>query len=679
MEVKDSPVTLVTTGDQTLDAKAIDKIRDFLHQMGNTVSAMKIFPSEHATIRTFIDDLSRKILGFLDVYGKLELDVEEFSFVCAGKTVYTDEMAIKSLPFFFFKDGTQKLFFYQGLDREEILDFLNLIKREAKKPAGDSDVITALWEKDFAHIQYFAPDEFLENRILQECGFSQRGAPAAAKGPAADVGEFSSKAIEIKVDTSKFSTGKIELNPDDREAVQNRSSLKGLEEDEQPRIALERVADARGPRGGAGFGRGSGAAREAGQQPPQVRAQPEEPEEEERRPSSPSPEKAVAREKGESWLSPVATMDLSMTEPEVLNIEALVSSSRKISPDEEFLNLMTEILNLEKDPHNFVSTLEILMQYHLEQLLQGNFTFSILIVHKLRELRALLSPGHPEKVAHVEAFLKKIGSARTLEVIKELMDSGQLVDWDGLVEFFRLLGNSALPLAADIYESVPDPESRKKMLEFMRTVALQDIGVLASLAADERPLLSKAIIGFLSGDVGKKGLPHFAVFLGFKRKDIKLEAIQALGRVQDEMANKILLGFLNDADEDLRIQAAMRLNPVEERSRVRHLIEEAGSRSFKAKSLKEKQAILTFLGRTRTEEALDFLRRIALKRGLWMTAKSREMKLAAVSGLESHGTEAASRVLEKAAGSRDKEVREASSQALARLARPASGAGESER
>jgi HEAT repeat protein len=673
MDQKESPVTKIATDGAGLDSKAIDKIRDFLHQMGNTVSAMKIFPSDHATIRGFIDDLSQKILNFLDIYGKLEISVEEFSFVCAGKTVYTDEMAIKSLPFFFFKDGMQKLFFYQGLDREEILDFLNLIKRESKKPAGEGDTITALWEKDFAHIQYFAPDEFLENRILQECGFSQRGTPAAAKSQGTDVAEFSNKAIEIKVDTSKFTGGRIELSEEDRRAVQNRSSLRELEEEEQPRIALEKATDSKGSP--TGFGRGSRSAREPGAQnlEPHEREEPPEDEKSESLPAS--PEKAVAQEIGGTWLSPMATMDLSMTEPEILKLEALVSSSRKISPDEEFLNLIVELLNLEKNMPSFASTLDILMQYHLDQLQAGNFVFSLLLVRKLWELKALLSARSPEKGVQLGTFLKKIGSAKTIDAIKELLAKNEPVDWDSLVEFFKLLGNSALPLAADIYESVPNPESQNKMLDFMKTVALQDPGALASLAADERPLLSKAVIGFLSRDAGRKGLPHFAVFLGFKNKDIKLDAIRALGQVQDELSNKILLGFLNDPDEDLRIQAAMRLNPREERSRIQHILEAAGSRAFRAKSLKEKQAILTFLGRTRTEEALVLLRRILLKKRLWLTASAKEMKLAAVSGLENHGTDEASRVLEKAAGSRNKDVREACSQALARLSQSITGRG----
>jgi HEAT repeat protein len=681
MDLKENPIITVSSGGAVLDPKAFEKIRDLLHHLANTVSAMKIFPSEHATIRTFIDDLSQKILGFLDAYGKLEISIEEFSFVCGDKPVYTDEMAIKSLPFFFFKDGMQKLYFYQGLDREEILDFLDLIKKESKKPAGEGDTITALWEKDFAHIQYFAPDEFLENRILQECGYSHSGG-SQTPSQGSDAGEFSHKAIEIKVDTSKFTTGKIELSPEDREIVRERAALKSLAEEDDPRIALDKVADSRGSgelRRGFGPGKPSASRKlEVHDQPHRQGGEEEMADRPEKEPR-PSADKIMPKEIGESLRSPIAAVDLTMTEPEIFNIEALLSSSRSISPDEEFLNLMAEILNLEKGSENFSSTLEILMEYHLDQLLQGSFSFSVLLVHKLRELKGVLSAGNPEKSAQLDAFLKKMGSAKSLDVIKGLLGKDQHVDWDGLVEFLKLLGNPALPLAADIFESVPDPESQKKMLDFIRTMSAQDPGNLASLAADERPLLSKALIGILARDVGKKGLPHFAVFLGFKNKDIKLDVIRALGQFQDEMANRILLGFLNDKDEDLRIQAAMKLNPVEETSKIQHLIGEAGSRAFKSKSLKEKQAILSFIGRTRTEEALAFLRRTLGKKVLWMATGTKEMKLAAVAGLESMGTEEAVRTLEKGAGFRNREVREACSQALVRLAQSKLVTRESER
>ncbi|MGZ7046448.1 MAG: HEAT repeat domain-containing protein, partial [Candidatus Aminicenantales bacterium] len=225
----------------------------------------------------------------------------------------------------------------------------------------------------------------------------------------------------------------------------------------------------------------------------------------------------------------------------------------------------------------------------------------------------------------------------------------------------------------EVYESVPDPKTQEKILEFMNSMNAQDPRELAALAADERPQLSRAIIGLLSQSPGKKGLPHFSVFLGLKNKEIKLEAIRALGQFRDEMANRILLGFLDDKDEDIRIQAALKLNPVEEISRIQHLIREAEGRSFRDKSLKEKQAILSFLGRTQTEEAMTFLRKVFRKRGLWMSAKARDMKLAAVSGLEGLGSGEAAKLLEKGAQSRDKALQEACSRALARLAQAKAG------
>jgi len=207
MDEKKSPVIVAVGGDLSLDPKAVNKTRDILHQLSNTVSAMKIFPPEHATVKNFVDDLTQKIRSYLDAYGKLEIWVSEYSFLCGGRTVFTDEMTIKSLPFFFFKDGMQALYFYQGLDRDEVLDFLDLIRQESQKPASDGDIVTALWERDLANIQYYAPDDFLENRIIQERAESQ-----AASAPGA-MPEFADEVIEIRVDTSKFTTGKIELTP----------------------------------------------------------------------------------------------------------------------------------------------------------------------------------------------------------------------------------------------------------------------------------------------------------------------------------------------------------------------------------------------------------------------------------------------------------------------------------
>ncbi|MHB8095736.1 MAG: hypothetical protein ACYDH0_12450, partial [Candidatus Aminicenantales bacterium] len=207
------------------DPARFEKVREILTTFANTVSSMKIFPSEHASVRRFVDDLTAKAKAFLETYQKLEIGIEEYGFTYMGKMVYRDEMSIKSLPFFFFKDGMQGLFFYQGLDRDEIAEFLDIIRKESRKPQDEGDIVTALWEKDLANIQYFAPDEYLETKILEgEEETSDRGAIPIL--PA----ELASRVIHFDVDKTKMTSGKIELAPEDKEGSAEDGPVVELEE-----------------------------------------------------------------------------------------------------------------------------------------------------------------------------------------------------------------------------------------------------------------------------------------------------------------------------------------------------------------------------------------------------------------------------------------------------------------
>ena len=224
-----------------------------------------------------------------------------------------------------------------------------------------------------------------------------------------------------------------------------------------------------------------------------------------------------------------------------------------------------------------------------------------------------------------------------------------------------------LPTAAGLYESQADPEVRARILSFIEEMAGGDPNLIISLANDSRPSLSMRIISTLVRMPSGKGVPSLLSFVMFKNREIKLEVIHALGDMRSEMANRILMGFLNDPDEDLRIQAAMKLDPSEERSRIEHLIHEAGAPLFRKKSLKEKQAILSFLGRTRSSDALAFLEAALARTTLWPSTRNLEMRLAAVQGLESMATPEAVSALESAAGLRGRRIRQAAEEALARI------------
>ncbi|MBN2207293.1 MAG: hypothetical protein JW742_07800, partial [Candidatus Aminicenantes bacterium] len=149
-------------------ASTADKVGDIFKLMAQTVSAIKIFSFTHATVQRMLDDLCRRFKSLLEEHGAIEVAIQERSFLFDGEIVYTDDHPQRSLPFFFYKDGLQMLFFYPGLDRTEIVEFLEIIRRESFRPPDEADIVNALWEREFGNIQYFAPDDFLESRVLKE-------------------------------------------------------------------------------------------------------------------------------------------------------------------------------------------------------------------------------------------------------------------------------------------------------------------------------------------------------------------------------------------------------------------------------------------------------------------------------------------------------------------------------
>ena len=184
---------------QEIDKKQLNEVKDIVNQLEKAFSQMKIFSSDHENVETFIDLLFEKMSHYLQKNWKLEIVVEEFSFTFKGVPFYTERQISKSLPYLFYKDGLKMLFFYKGLIRDELKQFLEIIKQVSSLPPEESDIVISLWEKDFTNIQYFAPDDYLESKI----------------GIGMEVPEY-------KIDKKKLFSGKITLKPEDKSFLHNK-------------------------------------------------------------------------------------------------------------------------------------------------------------------------------------------------------------------------------------------------------------------------------------------------------------------------------------------------------------------------------------------------------------------------------------------------------------------------
>ncbi len=214
-DIKESPLETI----EATQAKAV------LILFSKTFTSLKIYPPDNPIVINFIDSFYKKIKEFLDNYNELNFAVHEFSFSFRGSIIFQEKEKKSSLPFLFFKDGMRELAFCKGLDKEELEDFLKVIKENSDLPSDDSDIVNILWTKDYAHIRYFAIDEFIESDNIREA-----------------------EKAESSVDTEKFSKGKIILNQKDSLEFYKKSHAlglqleKGQQEAEADEVNLENMA-----------------------------------------------------------------------------------------------------------------------------------------------------------------------------------------------------------------------------------------------------------------------------------------------------------------------------------------------------------------------------------------------------------------------------------------------------
>jgi HEAT repeat protein len=571
-----------------VDEREIKEVTEIVRLLSKTISTIKIFLADHTTVKNQIADLWTKLDAFLEKNQTLEIDIQEYSFTYKNKPVFQDYKMIKSLPFLLYKDGMQTLSFYKGLKKEELQGFMEIIKNVYELPPEESDIINLLWEKDFANIRYFAPDEFLETKI------------GIGKEPA-----------DILVDRDALFSGSIELLPEDQTELQSAK--------EEPDIL----------------------------------------------------EQTVSEEEGLWEDTEFMDQTPTLTEQENRILEAMLMANRQVNPEAELVLLITEMLNLVEDSERFKAILDAITHVHKDLVQKGDFTRAYQLLSHAMEIKNIASYESEDKEPIVHGFLNKLKTKEIVELIKKPLLEDKVTDFSLLFPYLDLLlGTDALSLLAELYEKKNNEEFRKGSLDYFKEKATKNPEILTKIVDDNRTKLTREVIAILSTIPEKRAIQGFAVFIQSKNKTIKTDAIKKLGTFKDVTSNKILLGFLNDTDENIRILAACHIPGIKDDFIVEQVVRIATDRNFKNKSKQEKQAILDILGRSKTEKAYEDLEKILTKLTFFSGSKNVETGFCAIQTLKERNSPESRRILKKAMQSKNRKIKKESRLASKNLSKP---------
>lgn len=177
----------------------IQCVFDFALSFAGAIKNYSLYPQHHAIARKHLLNVSRTLSRFFSNYARLRLDVDKLTLLYDGDIVYRGEARENDIAYLLGRDGVQYLEFVKGVELWELRSLLRLINRnKSLDEENEGDIVTALWEQDYPHIQYKAVDilsldapalNFGSFRVAPEHHQTRPGASTDGKQPFSEASE----------------------------------------------------------------------------------------------------------------------------------------------------------------------------------------------------------------------------------------------------------------------------------------------------------------------------------------------------------------------------------------------------------------------------------------------------------------------------------------------------------
>jgi hypothetical protein len=552
-----------------------------------------LYPADHAVCRHSISHAFEELNGFTGNYGNLKIIVHQHTFLYEEEVIYEGPADAGNLAYMSFRDGILWLEFQPGLEIDEIKRFFQLVNHYKNlQEEAEGDLVTALWEADFSHIDYGAadinpdPDIFLDFPLFQPHGTVENGEyqlEIAAGIGTIGAGESGSQenAVPLRPADNR-STDELKKQFMNQDMPQNNgvSRIDGTE-NEGPQVSLELVSN-------------------DGQKPGKRRKR-----------NSKSLEIAVPlpQVKHDLW---------HLTPEEEKRLQQMVAEEQQRSRSGNVFEVLLSILNMQTNENDFAEILSFLQDEFKEALFQRQFPAALNLLQALRAMYARKSPDKKWEPPLIVRFFKTVSSPPTLQVLTQiwpdLIAHGAEVQQRTLARICQQLtpvaNQTLIPLLA-ANEQGPLPEMLKKIIQNFARLDLESLTSLLDSPDDAVVLKTVEVIAAVDDQQTTKMLLKLVQHQSFS---IRKEAVKILLNREQNILPK-LLHCLDDDHETLRL---MMLNHLgRERSNLAEhlLLEYFSQHRFDADEAQHLLNCYQALGHCGSGRSIPFLKKMLLEHG----------------------------------------------------------------
>ena len=129
-------------------------VEEFVRHFVRAVKTHQLYLPNNPIYQRSIEGLRASFVPMWEVATELVLQISESEFRWMGRSVHHESSRSESLPWVFYKDGLRELTIMQGFEQDEVATLLDIMQRVRKASPDEDDLLTLLWEQEFAYLRY---------------------------------------------------------------------------------------------------------------------------------------------------------------------------------------------------------------------------------------------------------------------------------------------------------------------------------------------------------------------------------------------------------------------------------------------------------------------------------------------------------------------------------------------
>ncbi|HEX2189725.1 MAG TPA: HEAT repeat domain-containing protein [Longimicrobiaceae bacterium] len=291
---------------------------------------------------------------------------------------------------------------------------------------------------------------------------------------------------------------------------------------------------------------------------------------------------------------------------------------------------------------------------------QGRLDQVVAVVLRLRADAEELARHAPARRAHTMLALAKLGTPAVVDELVARLGCARSEEERAELQsaLLHLGAETVTPLVRALTDA-QDRSARRAYRDALVALERTGIPLLEDMAGDERWFVVRNMVNILGEIPGAESLEHFARTVQHPDARVRRETVQALTRLGGEEAVPLLVRALSDPDPGIRGGAALGLGLTRVPAAAAALLLRLGQEG----DAEVETEIVRALGRLGDPRAVQPLAERE-EAGGWLSRRPVEGRVEAVRALAAIGGERARGVLQRLAGDRSAEVRDAVERAL---------------